>query len=1030
MNLRYSDISDFISKDIHPKDILIVGQKFLGLLEHLQDEGFLVYGGVFEGLGIEKTFRQSIENPLHFKAHEPLPQDFDLIILEHFLQSNSELFPHLIEIVTKHTQVILISSAVDESGPETLELKPLSGWTHLLSDAGFYRDFVVGFDQNMIGLAVYRRVDGPVSNILAHYETVIAKVQEEVFHRREQTQELRRELFTKDQVILGRSDFIEEKLRLIEELNDEIKGYSEKTSDLETSLSILETKINELTDDHEQAQRSWEREKEQLNWKIASIGEELEIARAEKRAFKHFWDDVQLGIGWKFLHRARIARLRLAPPGSTRDRVLQRVLERMRNFRRGRDVSTVSSIHVSETPRDAGQLFRSEGVDASSVVEIIPVRPLDQPPEFKLHLARVDIIICIHNAIEDVRRCLESVLENTSSPYHLVLVDDGSEIETKAFLETFASEHPVTLIRNEKSGGYTRAANQGLRKSEAEYALLLNSDTVVTEGWVDRMIAVAESEEKIGLVGPLSNTASWQSIPEIEKDGDWAPNPLPGNISISEMGRLVDRYSPRLWPKMPLLNGFCLLLKRSLIEQVGYFDEEQFGDGYGEEDDYVLRARKAGWDCALADDVYVYHSQSQSYSSERRKEQYEIAGKNLVEKHGDAIVQDGVEYCLNDRVLDGIRARSRVIFPRHELIELGGSLFRGKRVLFILPIAYPGGGGNVVTLEGQAMMEMGVEVGIFNLNEYRERFERIYPDLPFRVHYGEIEDLASVSKNYDAVVATYNPSVDWMNRIERTGVKPALGYYIQGFEPYMYEVGSPEYEVAKASYGAVGNLVRFTKTRWTRQEVLDHTGLDSEVVGVSVDLDLFRSRPTSVKRWPEAPLRVCAMVRPASPYRSPRMTMKLLRKAKELFSSSVEVILFGSTPDDPEFTEISEGYPWNLAGVLDKSQMAQLLNQVDVFVDFSQHQAMGLTALEAMACGAAVIVPSNGGAVTFARHGSNSIIVDTSYEEACWKALYDLIDNDERREMIRKRAVHDVSYYFPERPAFQILKTLFHEESS
>ncbi|MHA2429272.1 MAG: hypothetical protein ACXADB_14715, partial [Candidatus Hermodarchaeia archaeon] len=379
MNPHYSELSDFISKDIHPNDILIAGQNYLGLIEHLKDEGFTVYGGIFKGLGIEKSLRQSIENPLQFQAHEPLPQDFDLIILEQSLQTNSEQFPLVIETVTKHTQVILITSAVEESGPETEEIKPLSRWTHILSDAGFYRDFVAGFDEKVTGLVVYRRVDGPVSNILAHYETLIAKFQEEVFLRREQTQELRRELFTKDQVILGRSDFIEEKLRLIEELNDEIKGYSEKTSDLETSLSILETRIIELTDDHEQAQRSWEREKVELNWKIASIGEELEIARAEKRAFKHFWDDVQLGIGWKFLHRARIARLRLAPHGSTRDRILQRVLERMRNFRRGRDVSMGSSIHVSESPRDAGQLLRSESFDASPVNEIIPVRPLDQP---------------------------------------------------------------------------------------------------------------------------------------------------------------------------------------------------------------------------------------------------------------------------------------------------------------------------------------------------------------------------------------------------------------------------------------------------------------------------------------------------------------------------------------------------------------------------------------------------------------------------------------------------------------------------
>ena len=106
------------------------------------------------------------------------------------------------------------------------------------------------------------------------------------------------------------------------------------------------------------------------------------------------------------------------------------------------------------------------------------------------------------------------------------------------------------------------------------------------------MIACAESRPRIGLVGPLSNTASWQSIPDIESHGDWATNPLPAGMTVGEMGQLVAGASARLYPQMPLLNGFCLLLRRELIQQIGYFDEENFGAGYGEEDDYTLAGSK------------------------------------------------------------------------------------------------------------------------------------------------------------------------------------------------------------------------------------------------------------------------------------------------------------------------------------------------------------------------------------------------------------------------------------------------------
>ena len=77
---------------------------------------------------------------------------------------------------------------------------------------------------------------------------------------------------------------------------------------------------------------------------------------------------------------------------------------------------------------------------------------------------------------------------------------------------------------------------------------------------------------------------------------------------------------------MPFLNGFCLLIRRAVLEGVGLFDEANFGEGYGEENDYCLRARNAGWTLALADDTYIYHAQSRSYNPERRKNLSDRAG--------------------------------------------------------------------------------------------------------------------------------------------------------------------------------------------------------------------------------------------------------------------------------------------------------------------------------------------------------------------------------------------------------------------
>src|SRR5690606_36684009 len=120
---------------------------------------------------------------------------------------------------------------------------------------------------------------------------------------------------------------------------------------------------------------------------------------------------------------------------------------------------------------------------------------------------------------------------------------------------------------------------------------------------LDRLIAWAESDARIDIAGPLSNTASWHSVPEIALGADWAENPLPPGLDLHEWAVALARHSARLYPSMPLLNGFCLLIRRAVLDEVGFFDEERFAAGYGEENDYCLRARAAGWRLALADDT-------------------------------------------------------------------------------------------------------------------------------------------------------------------------------------------------------------------------------------------------------------------------------------------------------------------------------------------------------------------------------------------------------------------------------------------
>ena len=241
----------------------------------------------------------------------------------------------------------------------------------------------------------------------------------------------------------------------------------------------------------------------------------------------------------------------------------------------------------------------------------------------------------------------------------------------------------------------------------------------------------------------------------------------------------------------------------------------------------------------------------------------------------------------------------------------------------------------------------------------------------------------------------------------------------------MYTQGSQGYITALNSYTLIDDMVLFTKTEWTRQQVKQATGRECEVIGASVDIDLYRPRPRNTPQWPDGPIRIAAMIRPESPYREPLKTMQLLRETALKYKGEVEILLFGTPYENSAFQELPHDFSLKLFGVLNPEQVANLLSQADIFVDYSSHQAMGLTAMEAMACGCAVMVPQHGGASSYAVHEQNSLLIDMSSFENVWIAMQRLIDDEKLRQHLQRNATYDICAYFPEQAALNMLRTLF-----
>lgn len=233
----------------------------------------------------------------------------------------------------------------------------------------------------------------------------------------------------------------------------------------------------------------------------------------------------------------------------------------------------------------------------------------------RAELPGVDIVVPVFNARELVEGCLRSVLAHATGDYRLVIVDDAStDLELKRVLAGVSETHAnVRVLTNEQNLGFVGSANRGMRAARGRDVLLLNSDTEVFEGFLDGLVECAYSNDRIGLVSPLSNNATILSVPEFCRE-----NGLGADVTASDVAGVVRDSSKRRRPEIVTPHGFCLYMKSRFLNEVGVFDAEHFGRGFGEENDLGERAKSAGWRIVAADDVYVWHAGKASFGDEGR----------------------------------------------------------------------------------------------------------------------------------------------------------------------------------------------------------------------------------------------------------------------------------------------------------------------------------------------------------------------------------------------------------------------------
>ena len=463
-----------------------------------------------------------------------------------------------------------------------------------------------------------------------------------------------------------------EKEREVEKLRSELESSSQL-------ISSKETECNKL--------------KAELDRKV----QELKLLESRSMELRDVIRSIHLSPAWSFIELYRTLLNRFAPPWTFKRRlvefatsILVGLSQLIRRQKSGRVVSESSLL----AQRLQYQTWKEATARRLGTGRAKPPSVRDKS---------VDVIISVHNGYSFFRRCMESVLRHTTPPYRVVVMDDASsDPDLLSYLETLKAMKQVVITRNPKNMGYVHTVNQALQSTKDD-VILLNSDTVVTKNWLDKLYRCAYSSERIGSVGPLSNNATICSIPNFcEK------NRLPDGFDVDSFADLVDRSSVRLYPAIITNPGSCIYIKRQVINEIGIFDEA-FSPGYEEENDFCMRAFRAGYVAVLDDATFIYHEGEASYSekaSSLKKEHYQLMERKnpgymeLVE----GFIRENPIKDIQERIRGGIideyaKTRPRLLYVIHKSIyggPPGGTEFHCLQLVenlkeYLVYVLYPEG---------------------------------------------------------------------------------------------------------------------------------------------------------------------------------------------------------------------------------------------------------------------------------------------------------------------------------------------------
>lgn len=295
------------------------------------------------------------------------------------------------------------------------------------------------------------------------------------------------------------------------------------------------------------------------------------------------------------------------------------------------------------------------------------------PPKRAKPRTAVDVIIPVYGGAIETMECIESVLAaQNNTPTHIVIINDCTpDILIRDYLASLEKRRykELQIIHRTTNGGFSEAVNIGMIVSGDRDVILLNADTVVQSGWVDRLGTAAQSDVRIGTVTPLSNNAEICTVPYMCKS-------LPVNdLALAiEVDLAASSVNAQKIVSIPVAIGFCMYIRRDCIDEIGLFDAATWGRGYGEEVDFCLKATAMGWRHMMAADTFVVHRGNVSFGNEKLERIQESARKiterypfydQLIQRFLAADPAAPIRRAVNLELINNVLPQKRILHITH-----------------------------------------------------------------------------------------------------------------------------------------------------------------------------------------------------------------------------------------------------------------------------------------------------------------------------------------------------------------------------